>query len=615
MEKEEKKEEPIKYGILSNVLFMLKTSFRTYKSVPVLILLESLLYTGDNLISIFFAPAVLSLIQSNASIKNLLITIFAFAFSLMLLRGLLSYLQTNHLFGRIGVRSELIFMIGSKAMNTSYNNLDNKDFEAKKNKAMGVTGGNSESTEAIWTTLQGLLQYLLCFIIYLVILASLNLNIILITILTTCVSFFITNSVSSWMYKRRDEENKHVNHLRYITQTGKNKQLAKDIRLFGMEAWLKELYEKHLRLYSNFHLEGEKRYFFADLADLVLTFLRNGLIYYWLISLVLQKNISVPQFILYFAAAGTFTQWVSGILNQFSVLHKQSLDISRLREFFEFKEDYLFEKGEKVPLQKENLIELKEVSLLYSEGGTPVLDRFNLTLKPKEKLAIVGLNGAGKTSLVKLITGLYDPSQGEVLFNGKNIKEFNRGEYYKCFSAVFQEFSILPTSIAVNIAQSREDINKERIEEVLKLSGLYDKVQTLPQKEETRLCKDIFFDAVELSGGETQKLLLARALYNDRPFLILDEPTAALDPIAEHELYTKYNDLSKDKTSIFISHRLASTRFCDRIIFIKDGKIIEEGTHDSLLKKGGEYAHLFEVQSKYYKEEQDKELPEGLGEI
>ena len=181
MEKEEKKEEPIKYGILSNVLFMLKTSFRTYKSVPVLILLESLLYVGDNLISIFFAPAVLSLIQSNASIKNLLITIFAFAFSLMLLRGLLSYLQTNHLFGRIGV--ELIFMIGSKAMNTSYNNLDNKDFEAKKNKAMDVTGGNSESTEAIWTTLQGLLQYLLCFIIYLVILASLNLNIILITFL------------------------------------------------------------------------------------------------------------------------------------------------------------------------------------------------------------------------------------------------------------------------------------------------------------------------------------------------------------------------------------------------------------------------------------------------
>ena len=136
MEKEEKKEEPIKYGILSNVWFMLKTSFRTYKSVPVLILLESLLYVGDNLISIFFAPAVLSLIQNNAPIKNLLITIFAFAFSLMLLRGLLSYLQTNHLFGRIGVRSELIFMIGSKAMNTSYNNLDNKDFEAKKNKAM-----------------------------------------------------------------------------------------------------------------------------------------------------------------------------------------------------------------------------------------------------------------------------------------------------------------------------------------------------------------------------------------------------------------------------------------------------------------------------------------------
>lgn len=240
------KKEFIRYGILSNVLFMLKTAFNSCKSVPVLILIESLLYAGDNLISIFFAPAVLTLIQTDAPIKNILITIFFFASSLMFLRGILAYLQTNHLFGRIAIRTELIFMIGNKAMNTSYNNLDNQDFNAKKNKAMDVTSGNSDAAEAIWTTLQELLQNLLCFIVYLFILASLNCTIIIITLSTTCISFFITNTVSSRMYKRRDEENEHMNHLRYIIQTSKNIAFAKDIRIFGMGAWLSELYEKHL---------------------------------------------------------------------------------------------------------------------------------------------------------------------------------------------------------------------------------------------------------------------------------------------------------------------------------------------------------------------------------
>ena len=229
----------------------------------------------------------------------------------------------------------------------------------------------------------------------------------------------------------------------------------------------------------------------------------------------------------------------------------------------------------------------------------------NLTIHPGEKLAIVGLNGAGKTTLVRLLCGFFDPTEGHVLLNGRDIREFNRREYYQLFSAVFQEFSVLDVTVAENIAQTVENINYEKIHDCIEKAGLSALIQELPKGLDTHVGKEVFLDGVLCSGGQTQRLMLARALYKDGPILMLDEPTAALDPIAENDIYMKYNDMTQGKTSIFISHRLASTRFCDRIIFMADGTIVEQGTHESLLAQDGEYAKLFEVQSRYYQEGRD----------
>lgn len=219
-----------------------------------------------------------------------------------------------------------------------------------------------------------------------------------------------------------------------------------------------------------------------------------------------------------------------------------------------------------------------------------------------EKLAIVGLNGAGKSTLVKLICGLYDPTEGEVLLNGVDIREYNRQEYYRLFSAVFQQFSVLEVTLAENVAQTDENIDWKRMGDCIEKAGLTDKVESLPQHYETHIGRKVFEDGIELSGGETQRLMLARALYKGGSIIVLDEPTAALDPIAENDIYMKYNEMTEGCTSVYISHRLASTRFCDRIIFLGEGNILEEGTHEELMQKGGNYAELFEVQSKYYKE-------------
>ncbi len=248
---------------------------------------------------------------------------------------------------------------------------------------------------------------------------------------------------------------------------------------------------------------------------------------------------------------------------------------------------------------------VENVTFRYPGAEKNLFENLNLTIHPGEKLAVVGLNGAGKTTLVKLLCGFYDPTEGRVTLNGIDIREFNRQEYYKLLCAVYQEFSVLDVTIGENVAQSREMIDEEKVWNCLEMAGLADFVRGLPEGLNTHVGRDVYLDGVLFSGGQTQRLMLARALYKGGPLLILDEPTAALDPIAESDIYEKYSEMSGGKTSIFISHRLASTRFCDRILFIADGKIAEEGTHEDLLRKKGAYADLYQVQSRYYQEGAD----------
>ena len=340
----------------------------------------------------------------------------------------------------------------------------------------------------------------------------------------------------------------------------------------------------------------------ADITEVILTVARNGIAYIYLINMVLNEGLSVSEFLLYFTAVSTFTAWVMGILQEMSALHKESLDISRLREFLDYPEPFKFENGKDIPAAESYELKLENVSFRYPGAETDTIHGLNLTVRPGEKLAIVGLNGAGKTTLVKLLCGLLDPTEGAVLLNGKDIRDFNRRSYYDLFSAVFQEFSVLDVTVAEQIAQTTVDIDYDIISDCVEKAGLTSTIEKLPKGLETHVGREVHLDGVLFSGGQTQRLMLARALYKNGPILLLDEPTAALDPIAENDIYMKYSEMTSGKTSLFISHRLASTRFCDRIIFIADGGIKEEGTHESLLALGGEYANLFEVQSRYYQE-------------
>lgn len=603
-----------KYNLWQNTGFMLRTSRKYAKSVFPLCIVLALLSAGKSVAELLIAPAILNKIELSASLGSVVFTIAAFALVLMLLSGLRSYVDTNALFGRIAVRSQGIYLsISRKYAETSYPNLLNTDFLALGEKASAACAGNSESSEAIWTTLTDLMTSCIGFVVYLALLTNLNLWLAALVAATTAVSYFASKRINEWGYLHRSEELELTKRIEYANKTATSREFAKDIRMFGLRGWLEDLWGSTMRLYSAFCAKRERKYIWANIIDIVLTFLRNGIAYAFLIGITVKNGLPASQFLLYFAALSGFAQWVVEILDKLSVMHKQSLDISTIREFLDWNEPFDLNGGERIAFEpnKQYEIRLDDVSFRYPKADKDTLSHINLTVHPGEKLAIVGLNGAGKTTLVKLVCGFLDPTEGRILLNGEDIRKFNRNDYYALFSAVFQEFSVLDVTVKENVAQCVDGIDETRVWQCIDKAGLTEKIKSLPKGIETHLGRRVFKDGVEFSGGQTQRLMLARALYKNAPILVLDEPTAALDPIAENDIYQKYNDMTHGRTSFFISHRLASTRFCDRIIFVDSGKIAEEGTHDELLKNGGGYAYLFEVQSKYYRSDNQDGTSDG----
>ena len=603
-----------KYNLWQNTGFMLRTSRKYAKSVFPLCIVLALLSAGKSVAELLIAPAILNKIELSASLGSVVFTIAAFALVLMLLSGLRSYVDTNALFGRIAVRSQGIYLsISRKYAKTSYPNLLNTDFLALGEKASAACSANSEASEAIWTTLTDLMTSCIGFVVYLALLTNLNLWLAALVAATTAVSYFASKRINEWGYLHRSEELELTKRIEYANKTATSREVAKDIRMFGLRGWLEELWGSTMRLYSAFCAKRERKYIWANIIDIVLTFLRNGIAYAFLIGITVKNGLPASQFLLYFAALSGFAQWVVEILDKLSVMHKQSLDISTIREFLDWNEPFDLNGGERIAFEpnKQYEIRLDDVSFRYPKADKDTLSHINLTVHPGEKLAIVGLNGAGKTTLVKLVCGFLDPTEGRILLNGEDIRKFNRNDYYALFSAVFQEFSVLDVTVKENVAQCVDGIDETRVWQCIDKAGLTEKIKSLPKGIETHLGRRVFKDGVEFSGGQTQRLMLARALYKNAPILVLDEPTAALDPIAENDIYQKYNDMTHGRTSFFISHRLASTRFCDRIIFVDSGKIAEEGTHDELLKNGGGYAYMFEVQSKYYRSDNQDGTSDG----
>jgi len=599
-----KKEKPT-FSLRQNIAYITKRAWRLEKWMLIGIAIQILLVVALATTAIFLPATVVEQITAQVELRTLVITVLVFTAALTAMHAINSYIDATSATRRIKLRATMSFELLEKVIATDYANLEEKRFTDARQKAMDNLFNNSASSEAIYITMRDFGANLLGFVVYIVLLAAINPLIMVITAATAVFGVIARQWANKWRHNHDDELTGPQKRVFYSKDVGANTNMAKDIRLFGMVQWVQDIFDANLTLAYSFHRKVGIRQFIADIVGAVAAFMREGVAYAYLIWLVVRGDISVDGFVLMFAAVGGFSTWVMGILNEYAQLSFHSLNICRIREFYEYPAKFKREEGKSIAAEKdtEYTLELKNVTFRYDGASENALENINLKITPGENLAIVGLNGAGKTTIVKLLCGLYDPTSGQVLLNGQDIKTYNRDDYYNLFTAVFQEFNILPVSIADNLTNEPASPDTEKLNHCIKMAGLTEKIASLPNGTDSLLIKDVHTDAIELSGGETQRLMLARALYKGAPILILDEPTAALDPIAESQLYERYNELSHGRTSLYISHRLASTRFCDRIILVGDKSIAEEGTHDQLMAQGGTYATLFDIQSKYYQED------------
>ena len=306
---------------------------------------------------------------------------------------------------------------------------------------------------------------------------------------------------------------------------------------------------------------------------------------------------------------GSFMQIISGIMMFANTLGKLKEILPLARDYFKIleAESTMIYGNRELDLTNGFEIEFNNVSFKYPKSDIYALKQINLKISNGEKLAVVGRNGSGKTTFIKLLCRLYDVDEGEILINGINIKEYTRDSLNKLYSIVFQDYKILSLTVADNIS-ANDECDKDMLNSALDKANIKDRIEAMPQTEKTYLYKDLDKSGVEISGGEAQKLALARALYKNAPVVVLDEPTAALDALAESKLYGDFDKLIGNKTAVYISHRLSSTQFCDKVAMFKDGGIVEYGTHSELMDKGGEYADMFSVQAQYYIDNNESEV-------
>lgn len=378
---------------------------------------------------------------------------------------------------------------------------------------------------------------------------------------------------------------------------------SKDTRLYSMEAGVLSRIKAIDDVENKKSLKNSFKWMFVNIPRVLVADVLKFSAYLLLIWCSVQGSLSVGDITKYVVCIVGLMGAISQIVRNTQLSFLNHTYLERYFSYFDIPNNmYQGSLTVEKRMDNEYYVEFRNVSFKYPNTETYALKNVNVKFKIGEKLAVVGMNGSGKTTFIKLLCRLYDPTEGEILLNGVNIKKYDYDEYMQIFSVVFQDFRLFAFSLGQNVACA-STYDTKRVEECLKHAGFEDRYKSLPNGAETYLYKHFDNTGVEISGGEAQKIALARALYKDSPFIILDEPTSALDPVSEYEIYSSFNSITGDKTAIYISHRLASCRFCDNIVVFDNGNIIQHGSHEKLLSnENGKYYELWNAQAQYYTE-------------
>ena len=592
------------HSLLKGMHFLISNIVKNDPMLLVMVILCVLFSLASSVLMVYipsYAIAVLSEKAGAAVIKKLILIAVAYLAVSMLCDGV----QDGRGMRQLYIGRNLLYRLFLRRLDTKYEYTESDAGQKAYEKARQVCLWGAD----VRLVLEGLMNLTICvvsFIIYAGLLSRLSLWLIILLAGLSVLNYISLKRIQKANEKRMDEQATEMRKYFYLINAFQNTKIGKDIRLYRMREWLCSVMDKSLRKLREINNEFQTRILGSRAVATGTALLRDGVAYGYLIYQVCNQSITISEFVLYFGIINQMMGFVSNCIQSYGTLSLGCVGIAAVSDYFDETEnaeqanvaDYV---SAFVPNVS---IELIDVCFSY-DGEHNVLDHINLKIKAGEKLALVGTNGAGKTTLVKLLCGLYMPQSGQILLNGQPAEKLSFSQRVEQIGVVFQECLFLPYSIAENISMRPYDqTDIRRAENCLKQVGLYDTVAGLSSGLQTQMTRSIDENGIELSGGQQQKLLMARMLYRNHSSLwILDEPTAALDALAESETYSFFHALCGERTCIYISHRLASTRFLDRIILLDEGRIAEDGMHEELLRNNGKYAHLFEIQSKYYQEE------------
>lgn len=587
-------------------------------------------------VSLVFLPArAVQLLQQSVSIISVLIEVASWISAILLINVMKTYCHERiKLLASLMCDAQYWYKIQQHQLSCDILNLENVEQRKLLNEirhGLWERDGSGGYAGVIGMYINGeqLLVNTIGFLIFSVLAGGLHPILLVILIVTSLMNCYVKHQSLQYEVTHMDVFWDNADRFWYLKQESRNMAKAKDIRMYHLYDTFQTKLHKNTEEANQVYQDIMKHHRNANMFLRFSTLIQYASAYGFMMMMMKQGSLSVATFVAYIGIVAGFSTWVSNIVESYARLTSISTHFSVYRSYINDTCDEVSTKPSQVPQSIQKIV-FEDVSFGY--GEKLIFDHFSLTLHASEKIALVGVNGAGKTTLTKLLCGLYPLTNGRILIDGIDIATMDQECYRACISILFQDFHVLPFSISENVAccwnseyetMERNECStfiqhhhaslhhhviydEQRVIECLKQTKLYEKVETLEYGIHTPLTQNLDPNGIELSGGQTQRLMLARALYKNAPILILDEPTSALDPIAESELYEEYASLCDRKISIFISHRLSSTKFCDRILFMEHGCIVEEGTHEELMKKNGRYAYMYQVQAHYYQKEVEK---------
>lgn len=597
-----------RYGVISDILWIFGLMKKYCPAALFLTAVEIIMRVLQPFLGIILSKAAVDIVTGDTGMNLRVFILLLFVYIVAKAAGAGSwggkYIPCNNM--RFLLLSELFL----KSQKVAYQCGEGGENKRTYNKAVQTLGneGDDGATSKLINQTVSIIINILCFVLYSGVIGSLNMFMLAVVIILSLINCCAQDYGMKY-YESVRKESAELNSKYYCIRGNMgNTSMAKDVRMFDMDNWLSKLRDNIIGKITDFNIKKGKVTSRVEKIGFLISMLCDMTVYIYLINKAVQGSITAGEFVMYFGAVAGFSGFVGNIIHDMLELGNAAKKADDIRKYFDL-EDEQMDDGEgtkelKYPLE----IEFRDVSFSYKSNdedkeNVKIFEHFNLKINSGEKIALVGVNGAGKTTLVKLLTGMYEPDEGCILINGIDRNRFARSEFYKLFSVVFQEYFILPFKISENISLKRAaDTDNKKVLNALEKAGLKEHLDSRGITPERYITKSMHKNGIELSGGQNQRLLLARALYKDAPVLVLDEPAAALDPIAESEIYNSYVKYTDKKTAIFISHRFASTRFSDRIIMLEKGKVIEQGTHEELMQMKGRYAQMFEVQSSYYDE-------------